>query len=93
MLWAIPLPYLAIQMGWLLTEVGRQPWIVYGLVRTADAVSPVATHQVALSFLGFLVVYGLLGFAGFSLIAMYARKGPQSETASEKASGQAPLPA
>ncbi len=79
MLYAIPLPYLAVQLGWLLTEVGRQPWIVYGLFRTADAVSPVATSQVALSLTGFVVVYTLLGVAGFSLIAKYARLGPPDD--------------
>ncbi len=81
MLYAIPLPYLAVQLGWLLTEVGRQPWIVYGLIRTSDAVSPVATLQVALSLAGFIVVYTLLGAAGFSLIAKYARKGPDIDEA------------
>jgi cytochrome d ubiquinol oxidase subunit I len=79
MLYSIPLPYLATQLGWLLTEVGRQPWIVYGLVRTSEAVSPVDTVQVALSLAAFVLVYGLLGFAGFYLIAKYARKGPDME--------------
>ncbi len=79
MMYAIPLPYLATQLGWLLTEVGRQPWIVYGLVRTEEAVSPVAGYQVAVSLIAFLLVYGLLGLAGFSLIVKYARKGPQIE--------------
>ena len=41
-LWLIPLPYIATEAGWVLAEVGRQPWIVYGLMRTADAASPVA---------------------------------------------------
>ena len=41
MMWSIPLPYLAIQLGWIVTEIGRQPWLVYGLVRTSDAVSPI----------------------------------------------------
>lgn len=76
MLYSIPLPYLAIQLGWLLTEIGRQPWIVYGLIKTSDAVSPIATSQVAISLVGFVVVYSLLGIAGFSLIAKYAAKGP-----------------
>ena len=77
MLLAIPLPYLAIQFGWLVTELGRQPWIVYGLVRTADAASPVAASQVAISLLGFIVVYGLLGAVGFYLMFQKAKKGPE----------------
>ncbi|MEE4113624.1 MAG: cytochrome ubiquinol oxidase subunit I, partial [Desulfobacteraceae bacterium] len=76
MLLAIPLPYLAIEMGWVLAEVGRQPWIVYGLLKTADAASPVAATQVMTSLVGFVLVYGLLGIAGFYLIADFAKKGP-----------------
>ncbi len=83
-LYSIPLPYLAVQLGWLLTEVGRQPWIVYGLIRTSDAVSPIATSQVALSLVGFVVVYGLLGIAGFSLIAKYAIKGPDIDDSDDE---------
>ena len=81
MLWAIPLPYLAIQMGWLLAEVGRQPWIVYGLMKTSSAVSPVSTFQVVASLGGFFVVYTLLGALGFYLIATNARKGPVASPA------------
>jgi cytochrome d ubiquinol oxidase subunit I len=76
MLYAIPLPYIAIQFGWLVTELGRQPWIVYGLVRTSDAASPITASQVAVSFTAFLLVYGILGAAGFYLIYQKAKKGP-----------------
>lgn len=77
MLLAIPLPYIAIEMGWVLAEVGRQPWIVYGLLKTADAVSPIAQSQVMTSLIGFVLVYGLLGAAGFYLIAKAVAKGPE----------------
>ncbi len=73
---AIPLPYLAIQLGWLVTEIGRQPWIVYGLMKTADADSPIAASQVGISLAAFIIVYGLLGLAGFYLIARKAIQGP-----------------
>ncbi|PIE70834.1 MAG: cytochrome ubiquinol oxidase subunit I [Deltaproteobacteria bacterium] len=76
MLVSIPLPYIAIEAGWVLAEVGRQPWIVYGLMRTADAASPVVTSQVLVTLIGFFVVYTLLGLAGFFLIAKHAIKGP-----------------
>jgi len=79
MLFAIPLPYLAIEMGWVLAEVGRQPWIVYGLMKTSDAVSPIAVSQVLFSLIGFVVVYGLLGAIGFYLITITAKKGPVLE--------------
>jgi cytochrome d ubiquinol oxidase subunit I len=73
---AIPLPYIAIEAGWVLAEVGRQPWIVYGLMKTADAVSPVSATQVSSSLAAFIVLYSLLGLADFFLLAKYARKGP-----------------
>ncbi len=73
MLFAIPLPYIAIEMGWVLAEVGRQPWIVYGLMKTSDAVSPVASSQVFVSLISFIGVYGLLGATGFYLIAKHAK--------------------
>jgi cytochrome d ubiquinol oxidase subunit I len=76
MLYSIPLPYIAIQAGWALAEVGRQPWVVYGVMRTADAVSPIAASQVGISLAAFIGVYTFLGFAAFYLIASHARKGP-----------------
>lgn len=76
MLFAIPLPYIAIEMGWVLAEVGRQPWIVYGLMKTSDAVSPIDVSQVAVSLIAFILIYGLLGATGFYLIAKNAKKGP-----------------
>jgi len=77
LVWGIPLPYLACQLGWTLTEVGRQPWIVYGIMKTRDAVSPIAVSQVAISTAAFVVVYTLLGIADFYLLFKFARKGPQ----------------
>ncbi|MEW6367177.1 MAG: cytochrome ubiquinol oxidase subunit I [Acidobacteriota bacterium] len=77
MVWAIPLPYVACEAGWTLTEVGRQPWIVYGLMRTRDAVSPIAASQVLPTLVGFILLYSLLGFAGFYLVFRFARKGPE----------------
>ncbi|MEJ2158310.1 MAG: cytochrome ubiquinol oxidase subunit I, partial [Desulfobacteraceae bacterium] len=77
MMAAIPLPYIAIQAGWVLAEVGRQPWIVYGLMRTADAASPVSAVQVISSMVAFILVYGLLGAVGYYLIGQKAIKGPE----------------
>ena len=91
MMFSIPLPYLAIQLGWIVTEFGRQPWIVYGLMKTSDAVSPIATSQVAISLVGFILVYSLLGIAGFSMIAKYAKEGPAAgaDTGEPVESGEA----
>ncbi len=80
MLLSIPLPYIACELGWIVTEVGRQPWIVYGLMKTSDAVSPIATSQVLVTLIAFIVVYGLLGVTGFYLIFKNALKGPEFST-------------
>ncbi len=80
MLWSIPLPYIATEMGWLVSEVGRQPWIVYNLMRTADAASPIAGSQVLVSLIAFILVYGLLGAVGFYLIAKSVKEGPGAAT-------------
>lgn len=80
MLLSIPLPYIACELGWIVTEVGRQPWIVYGLMKTSDAVSPIATSQVLTTLIAFIVLYGLLGVTGFYLIAKNALKGPEPVT-------------
>ncbi|CCO22931.1 Cytochrome d ubiquinol oxidase subunit 1 [Maridesulfovibrio hydrothermalis AM13 = DSM 14728] len=81
MLYAIPLPYIAVWAGWAVAEVGRQPWIVYGIMKTSDAVSPIATSQVAFSFIALTTLYTLLGGVEIFLLAKFARKGPQPEKA------------
>ncbi len=71
---AIILPYLANTGGWLLTELGRQPWIVYGVKKTADAVSPTLTPGMVLfSLLAFILVYAALMVADIYLLAKYSR--------------------
>ncbi|MCS7203611.1 MAG: cytochrome ubiquinol oxidase subunit I [Thermodesulfovibrio sp.] len=78
LLWSIPLPYIAGQLGWIVAEVGRQPWIVYGLLKTADAVSKaIEPSQVLASLIGFTLFYGALGIVDIYLLAKYARKGPE----------------
>ncbi|MDR2947415.1 MAG: cytochrome ubiquinol oxidase subunit I [Candidatus Adiutrix sp.] len=72
----IPLPYLAMELGWMVTEVGRQPWVVYGLMRTAMAGSPVDWYQVAGSLAVMGGVYTLLTALGFFLMGKAALKSP-----------------
>ncbi len=75
-LFSIPLPYIAAECGWMLAEVGRQPWIVYGLMRTKDAYSyAVSESQVIITLIAFIVIYSLLGIIGYSLIARSAKEG------------------
>ena len=79
MVLAIPLPYIAIQLGWLVTELGRQPWVVYGLMRTAEGVSKTVTPgQVWLSLGGFTLFYSALGIVDIWLLAKYAREGMEA---------------
>jgi cytochrome d ubiquinol oxidase subunit I len=73
----IPLPFLAALAGWVLTEVGRQPWIVQGLLKTADANSPsVGSTTIAVSLAVFAGLYGLLAVVDFVLMRRYARVDP-----------------
>ena len=78
LIWTIPLPYIAIMAGWAVAEVGRQPWIVWGLMRTRDAVSPIPGSSVAISLLAFIVVYSALGVIDIWLLRKYAQLGPQA---------------
>ncbi len=73
--YAIVLPYIATATGWILTEVGRQPWIVFGLQRVEDAVSPNVTSAMLLfSLVAFTLVYGLLMVVDIFLLNYYAKK-------------------
>lgn len=77
-------PHLAIFLGWAVAEMGRQPWIVYGLMKTANAVSPIALSQVIFSIIGLTLFYGILIVADVYLLQKYAKAGPgQSSPTSE----------
>jgi len=78
--WAIGLPYLAEIMGWVMTEVGRQPWIVFGLEKTIDGVSPdVSTGEVLTTLIGFGVLYAFMLIADVHLLTKYVRLGPDAQ--------------
>ncbi|HSO12178.1 MAG TPA: cytochrome ubiquinol oxidase subunit I [Anaerolineales bacterium] len=73
------LPYLANGTGWILTEMGRQPWIVQGLLKVEDAVSPNLTPvDLLISLIGYTVVYGSLAVAMVKLMLKYAKAGPDA---------------
>lgn len=77
--WALLLPYLANASGWILTEMGRQPWIVQGLLKVQDAVSPnLTTLDLLISLIGFTLLYGSLAVADFYLMKKYAIAGPDA---------------
>lgn len=70
------LPYIGNSAGWIFTEIGRQPWIVYGLQKTADAVSPnVGVGALLTTLIGFTLIYGALMAADLFLLLKYARAG------------------
>jgi cytochrome bd ubiquinol oxidase subunit I len=74
--WALVIPYLANTAGWTLTEVGRFPWAVFGLIRLEDAVSPtVSVGMLLTSLIGFVLVYGILIAATLYLLRKYATAG------------------
>jgi cytochrome d ubiquinol oxidase subunit I len=78
-MWTLPLPFLGTSTGWILTEMGRQPWIVQGLLKVQDAVSPKLTaFDLWISLIGYTVVYGSLAVAMFYLMKKYAIAGPDA---------------
>ena len=78
-----PLGFVAVLAGWITAEVGRQPWTVYGLLRTADSVSPsLAGRDVVISLIGYAIVYLVMFPSGVALMARIVRAGP-SEAATE----------
>lgn len=76
---AAPSGFLAVLAGWIAAEVGRQPYVVYGVLRTADAVSPVPAGSVATSLIFFMAVYAIVFTAGALYILRLMAKGPDTE--------------
>jgi cytochrome d ubiquinol oxidase subunit I len=62
--------------GWVTTEAGRQPWVVYGVLRTAQAVSPVTEQQVGITLMMFVIVYCVVFGTGIYYILKLLRQGP-----------------
>ena len=86
-----PAGFVAVIAGWTTAEVGRQPWVVYGLMRTANAASPVTAHEVSASLLGFLIVYAVIFSAGALYILRLIGEGPVLAGASRsRRPGRAP---
>ncbi|MFJ2458060.1 cytochrome ubiquinol oxidase subunit I [Pseudomonas helleri] len=91
-----PSGLIALLAGWVTTEMGRQPWVVYGLLRTVDAVSPLTVSQVSISLVLFVLVYFALFGAGIVYMLKLVHKGPQAhgaEPAPEGGAGQQRTPA
>ena len=82
---AVFLPQIANQAGWFAAEMGRQPWVVYGLLRTSDALSNVVTaNQVLFSLIMFMLIYALLLVLFLYLLNKKIKHGPYAENLIDK---------
>jgi cytochrome d ubiquinol oxidase subunit I len=84
MLWvlmlALPFPYIATTAGWMTAELGRQPWLIYGLMRTADGTSPrVSAGNGLFTLIGFMGLYVVLGILFLFLVSREIEHGPELE--------------
>ncbi|MDN5860377.1 MAG: cytochrome ubiquinol oxidase subunit I, partial [Pseudonocardia sp.] len=89
---AIPLPFVAMIAGWVFRETGRQPWVVYGLLRTREAMSDLAPGTMTASLAVFTALFGVLVVVNYWLLARYARRGPDAAALGRPAAEPAPLP-
>ena len=95
---SLPLPWIAAELGWILAEVGRQPWIIEGVLPTFLGVSSLNPEQIIVTMVGFTVLYGALAVVEISLMVHLIRKGPYPEdqgrsSVEPRPGGLEPLPA
>lgn len=84
MLWAISLPLIANTSGWIMTEIGRQPWTVFGYMRTEDSISPsVTSGQILFSLIAFTAIYAVLAAVMVYLFVKVIKKGPYADNAND----------
>jgi cytochrome d ubiquinol oxidase subunit I len=87
--WSFPLPLAAMIIGWVFTEMGRQPWLVFGLLKTSDGVSPNTTGlEVLISLVAFTAIYATLAVVEFRLILKAAQAGPEEPTKVDETTGE-----
>ena len=96
-LWSLPLPWLAIELGWIVAEYGRQPWAIDGVLPTFLAASSLTVAQLWTTIIGFTVIYGTLAVIEVRLMLAAIRKGPDQNRPQAPApavpNGYAPIPA
>ena len=91
MVFAAALPFIANSAGWIFTEMGRQPWVVFGMLKTSDAGSPsVSTAEVLITLIGFTLLYGVLAMIAGRIFLDKARHGPDPAPA-EREEGEPDL--
>jgi cytochrome d ubiquinol oxidase subunit I len=74
--WTIPLPFIACEAGWITTEMGRQPWAVYGMLPTWEAASSHSVGYMIFSLCGFVLLYSAFIAVEMALMFKFARQGP-----------------
>lgn len=90
-MYSLPLPWIAAELGWIVAEYGRQPWIIDGVMPTFVGVSGVPASNVAASLAAFVLFYSALAIVDVTLLIKYIRKGPHAEPAREPQAGAPPL--
>jgi cytochrome d ubiquinol oxidase subunit I len=74
----LPFPYIATTAGWITAEVGRQPWLIYGIMRTPEGVSPhVSAGNALFTLIGFMGIYTVLGILFLFLVRREIEEGPE----------------
>ncbi len=89
---AIPLPWIAIESGWLVAEFGRQPWVIEGVLPTAVAVSNLGVKTLLLTLAGFIAIYSTLLIIEMKLMLKAIRKGPEAEHAPDEGDARSHVP-
>ncbi|TFD12849.1 cytochrome ubiquinol oxidase subunit I [Cryobacterium sp. TMT1-2-2] len=88
-IWSFPFSLLAMSVGWVFTEMGRQPWLVFGMLKTEDGVSPgVSGVEILISLIAFTLLYGILAVVEFRLILKAVQKGPDDAPVPDAESGE-----
>lgn len=77
-LYSLPLPWIAAELGWVVAEYGRQPWVVQDILPTAMSTSSISTTQVLTSISGFILFYTILAIVEVFLMVKYIRLGPDN---------------
>jgi cytochrome d ubiquinol oxidase subunit I len=77
-LWSIPLAYVASQVGWIVAEVGRQPWAIQDILPVQASISSISAESVKLTFFLFLVLFSALLIAEVKIMLKQIKKGPEN---------------
>src|SRR5690606_16951778 len=89
-LFAIPLPWIAAELGWVLAEVGRQPWVIDGVLPTFMGVSSLSASQVIMTIVGFTALYGTLAVIEITLMLRAIKAGPGGRILPEGVTSEGP---